>query len=389
MALTSQTIIWDDNPGSVVGSTPYGTYDLDPGFEADAKSFAKWAARRLGYPIVEVELQSGSFYAAFEEAIKDYTEQVNQFNIRHNYYAAIGTSTSVDLTGKNVINSSLGRAIQLSEQYGAEFGAGGNIEWHSGSILIRNGKQDYDLNDWAAMSASGQDIEIKEVYHYAPPASTRFYDPYVETGLSQQNILSSFGWEGLSTAIQYFMFPLYEDLLRMQAIEFNDQIRKSSYSIQLINNKLRLFPIPDVGNFADKKLWFRYIYKSDRGLSGSGSLQDGVQSDYSNIQYGVIPYDNINSVGKNWIRKYALSCVKEILGRVRGKYSTVPIPDSEITLDGDALLNEAQSEKEQLITELRENLEDLSRTTQMQKASEEADALQEQLKKVPLKIYLR
>ena len=181
--------------------------------------------------------------------------------------------------------------------------------------------------------------------------------------------------------------PVFEDLLRMQAIEFNDQIRKSAYSFTLINNKIRIFPIPK----DNTKLHFDYILTADRdnalivnGVSGSVD----VISDYSNAPYSNMEYQYINDVGKQWIRKYGLALCKELLGNIRSKFGSIPIPNSEVSMDGDTLRSEAATEKEGLITELRETLEQTSRKMMMEADSEESTRLQEKLTKVPLLIYV-
>lgn len=383
--------IWDDNPGEVSGNTAYGFYDNDADFQWEAPRFARWAARRLGYPIMNVELKDYQFYECLEEATSEYTAQVNQFLIRENLISAQGSPTGSDITQKLILDSGLNRVIQLAKSYGAEFGAGGNIPWYSGSVDVVDGQQDYNLDTlWAAVSESGKAIEVKRIFHYGTPAVSRVYDPFVETGLARQDILREFGWTGLSTAITYTLFPVYEDLLRIQAVEFHDQVRRSAYSFELVNNNLRIFPIP-TSNF---KLWFQYILTDDRTVGASGSsgtttgIQTGVQSDYSNIEYNLVPYSNINDTGHQWIRKYALALVKEVLGTVRNKYQSVPIPDGEVTLDGDTLRSEAQSEKEELVTQLRENLEEAGRTRQMEKKQQENEYMMGMLRGVPMKIYI-
>ena len=47
-----------------------------------------------------------------------------------------------------------------------------------------------------------------------------------------------------SPGTQYFVYPLYADVLRAQSVELSDMIRKSSYSYEIINNKLKLYPSP-------------------------------------------------------------------------------------------------------------------------------------------------
>ena len=379
--------IWSGSSSFSSGATPYGFYDADNEFTSSADKFADWSARRLGYPIVDVEMQSGSFYACFEEAVSEYSAQVNQFNIRDNLLHLQGQATGSSLTGKRV-TPTLGRAVFLSQQYGTEAGAGGYVDWKKGSITVTSGSQEYDLNSlYANVSESGNGaIEIKKVYHEAPPAINKYFDPYATTGYGTANFVEGFGFGDYSPAVSFVLMPVFEDLLRMQAIEFNDQFRKSAYSFTLVNNKIRIFPKPE----KDTRLYFDYVLTSQRDNSlamPSGSDSNPI-SDYSNVPYDNMQYQYINDVGKQWIRKYGLALAKELLGTIRSKFGTVPIPGSELTMDGDTLRAEATTEKEQLIAELRENLEQTSRKIMLEADSEESTRLQEKLNKVPLNIYI-
>ena len=199
-------------------------------------------------------------------------------------------------------------------------------------------------------------------------------------------MMDGFGWGNLSPAVQFMMMPVYADLLRIQAIEFNDQVRKSAYTFELRNNKIRIFPNPT----STYKLWFEYILKSDRDNPLQTRYGEGVGtvSDFSNVPYTNMQYQYINDVGKQWIRKYGLALSKELLGMIRSKYGSIPVPNAETTLDGDTLRGEATTEKEILITELRENLEAASRKMMLEADSEESTRLQEKLQKVPLPIYI-
>ena len=174
--------------------------------------------------------------------------------------------------------------------------------------------------------------------------------------------------------------------MRVQAIELNDEIRKSAYSFHLVNNKLRIFPDPS-DSF---KVWFDYYITEDKGglVEGVGTSATGSISDFSNVPYNNMVYSQINDTGKQWIRKYGLALSKEILGAVRSKYGTIPIPNSEVTMDGDALRTEAATEKEQLITQLRETLEQTSRRSLTEKDQEESEFLQQKLNKVPIPIFI-
>ena len=382
--------IWQGSSSFAPGQTPYGFYDSDTEFSGSGTNsvdrFADWASRRLGYPIVDIEMQSGSFYACFEESISEYSAQVNQFNIRDNLLHLQGQATGSNITHKR-ITPTLGRTVYLSQQYGTEAGVGGYVDWKKGSVSVSSSKQEYDLNAlYADVSESGASIEIKKIYHDATPAVNKYYDPYATTGFSVGNLIDNFGFGQYSPAVSFMLMPVYEDLLRIQSIEFSDMVRKSSYSFTLINNKLRLFPRPT----SNYKLYFDYVIKSDRDNSlvvpYSGSAD--VISDYSNVPYDNMQYKFINDVGRQWIRKYGLSLSKEILGNVRSKFGSIPIPGSEFSLDGETLRAEAASDKELLITELRETLEQTSRRVLMESDSEESMRLQEKLNKVPLNIYV-
>ena len=378
--------IWPGSGSAVSGNTPFALYDNDTTFQSDSPKFAKWCAQRLGYPIMAIELQDVQFYTCFEESITEYSAQVNQFNIRENLLSLRGQATGSNVTHKRV-TPNFADAIRVSEQYGTEAGVGGTVDFKSGSISVSSGSQVYDLNTlWAAVSESGQAIEIRKVFYEASPAVQRYFDPYAGTGAGSYEMLDGFGFGGMTPAVQFMMMPMYADILRMQAIEFNDQIRKSAHTFELINNKLRIFPDPTT-NYT---LWFNYIVKSDRDnpLQTAHGETSNVVSDYSNVPYDNMEYQFINDVGKQWIRKYGLALTKELLGMIRSKYGSIPVPGAETTMDGDTLRTEAQTEKENLVTQLRENLEASSRKLMMEADSDESTRLQEKLNKVPLPIYI-
>jgi hypothetical protein len=369
------------------GQTPFGIYDNDYQFMCDAPKVALWCARRLGYPIQNVELIDENFYACFEEATSEYSSQVNQFNIRNNLTTLLGNPNNTNYSQKLVEGTNLAQLVGISDSYGTLAGVGGNVDIKKGSIQLQNGVQEYDLMQlFANEMEGGRKIDIVRVFYEGTPAINRFFDPYSVSGQGTLNLIDEFGFGSFSPAAQFVLMPIYEDLLRIQAIEFNDQIRKSAFTFNIVNNKLRIFPIPsDLSTI--KTLYFDYTVR-DEFITASVTVKSNVVSDYSDVKYNFISYSKINDVGKQWIRKYTLALVKELLGAIREKYSTVPIPGSEISLDGAALRAEAQNEKEGLITQLRENLEELSRKTQFENRSIEAQQTMEMLQKVPLLIYI-
>ena len=384
----AQEPIWPGSGSAVSESTPFGLYDNDTEFQSEAPQVATWCARRLGYPIIDIELQDSQFYACLEESISEYSAQVNQFNIRDNLLHLKGQSTSSNFTHKRV-KSTLSENIFISEEYGQEALVGGSLDVKRTAVSINSGSQIYDLNALVGdVSESGASIEVKRVHYESRPAVTRYFDPYASTGFGTYNMLDGFGFGSYSPAITFVLQPIYADLLRVQAIEFNDQIRKSAYSFDIKNNQLRIFPIPT----QKASVWVDYILTSDRDnplrTRFSGSSDDTVVSDYSNVNYDFMKYSNINDVGKQWIRKYTLALAKELLGIVRSKYGNIPIPNAEVSMDGETLRAEATAEKEQLIEQLRENLEQTSRKALLEAQKDESDFQQDTLKKVPYPIYI-
>jgi len=387
----SLNLKWPGSSSFVTGSTPFGIYDTDTSFQTDAPKTADWCAKRLGYPIIDVELTSGSFFACFEEATSEYGAQVNQFNIRNNLDILKGASTGSNYSQKLVDGSSVPTIFRMAQSYGTLSGVGGNVDIKKAYIDITPGVQKYDLTTLSYDAATSQSLsssvqrDVVKVFYEATPAIARFFDPYSVGAQGTLNLMSELGFGNFSPAAQFLMMPLYEDVLRMQQIEFNDHIRKSAFSFNIVNNKLEIFPLPTDGTRA--RIYYEY-FERDTFENNSSIVQDGVVADYSNIRYDFIPYIKINEVGKQWIRKYTLALAKELLGAIREKYSSIPIPDGEVSLDGAALRAEAQVEKDELVKQLRENLEELGRKNQFEIRKNEAEYHQDMLRKVPLKLYV-
>ena len=377
--------IWTGSSTFATGDTQFGFFDADAEFRLHADKVASWCATRLGYPLNDVELQDLHFYACFEESVLEYSNQINQYAIRDNMFQLQGTATGSNFTGKPV-NTTLNRLVQVAKNYGTEAGSGGYLTYKTASISVTAGNQVYDINDFsfenpADVSAS---IEIKKIFHDTPPAIVRYFDPFIGTGLGSQQMLENFGWGGYSPGVSFLMMPVYADLLRLQAIEFNDMIRKSAFSFEVTGDRLRIFPLPTY----DYNLYINYITVEDKAAAANQYVNKNVVGDFSNAPYELHQYSSINPAGQQWIFKYTLALAKEVLGNIRNKYSSIPIPGSEVTLNGADLVSQGQTEKESLITQLRENLEAVSRQAQLSKMTEEAENVQSQLNKVPMAIYI-
>jgi len=384
---------YSDPTSFVSGSqTPYGTYDADSTFQTDILSVTKWVARRLGFPVLQLEIPSGSIYACFEESINEYSSHINNYNIKNWMWEQYGEknriSGSLGTGSANPVTPTNGPSVQLSEKYGQMSNLGGNVDLKKGYITLTGSKQDYDLQDvWAQVSESGKRIEVQRVFNHQPSSITRFYDPYAGS-FDQRQLLDAFGFGNVSPAISFVLKPISYDLARANAIETSDLVRKSAYSFELHNNNLRIFPNPLTSDDGER-IWFEYYVKDDVKNTNniSGSMQGGV-SDPSNVPYKFITYSSINASGRQWIRKFTAALAKELLGIIRSKYSSMPIPDAEITLDGEGLKAEGREEKTQLLEELKEFLESVSLTEKLKAEAEEANAQQEVLAKAPLPIYI-
>ena len=379
--------IW---PGSssfatTTNPTPFAFYDADTAFITDSDNVSDWCAKRLGYPLIDIELQAVNFYACFEEAVNEYGAQLYNFQIINNFQTFEGTVTGSNFNN-NLITPNLGGTVNLSEQYGNEAdGSGGDYELQTGSLSVTKNTQRYDLLSNISSSLSGSEaIYMKRLYHNSPAAINRYFDPYAGTGTGIQSLMQTFGFGNYSPGVNFMLMPLSFDVQKLQAIELNDTIRKSGYHFEIVNNRyLKLFPIPT----KDYKLNFEYVVQSVANAPVKNTSPNLI-TDVSNVPYTVPTYLFINQPGRQWIRKYTLALAKEMLGGIRGKYQTIPIPGDNTTLDYARLLSEASSEKDALIEELQKLLEETTRLKQLERKNAEAQQSQETFAKVPYPIYI-
>tara|TARA_Y100000592_G_scaffold20847_1_gene32043 strand:+ start:6351 stop:7535 length:1185 start_codon:yes stop_codon:yes gene_type:complete len=379
--------------GDVVGETPHGIYDTDSEFQNDSLTVCKYVARKLGHPVMQLEYDKNSIYACFEEAISEYSQQINHYNTKNWLWEHYGStnrqsgSTFGDMGSHEPESPHLGLSVTLAEQYGEAVGVGGGVTMFTGSITLTSSKQVYDLENDATISSShsNERLEIQRVFNHGPAAVTKFYDPYAGS-FDQQQMLDQFGMGDVAPAVTYIMRPVSHDISRAQAIETSDKIRKSAYSFELINNQLRIFPRPKDDDAGDK-VYFHYYLKTDKN-STTRTWTNSKVSDPSNIPYKFLTYEEINAAGRNWIRKFTLALSKELLGIIRSKYASMPLPNGDVTLDGESLKAEGREEKEQLLTELKEFLDSVSLSEGARKEQEQAEAQQQILNKAPLGIYI-
>src|SRR5210317_1421797 len=258
--------IWDGSATFSAGDTPFGFYDSDSDFQTDAVKVAKFCGTRLGYPLMDVELQDQNFFACFEEAVTTYGNEVFQYKIRENYLSLEGANTGSSVNNRN-INPTLDRVVQISKNYGTEAEVDGYVTRFTGSLAVTQSVQEYNIDEWATSQGISGGIEVRRVFYEAPPAILRYFDPYAGTGTGIQSLMDAFDFGSYSPGVNFLLMPASYDMLKVQAIEFNDQIRRSAYSFEVVNNRLKLFPIPTrSGN-----IFFEYYKKSDK----KGAVKDG------------------------------------------------------------------------------------------------------------------
>jgi hypothetical protein len=231
-------------------------------------------------------------------------------------------------------------------------------------------------------------IVIQRVFYQGNPAINQYYDPYIGGSINYQGATENFGWASYSPGLNFVLFPIYWDISRIQEIEMSNMVRRSSYSFELINTKLTIFPKPDS---SDLTLWFNYSIKSEMSNIIKNSPYSGstnLITNPSNVPYGNITYNQINQPGRQWIFEYSLALASELLGLIRGKYAQIPAPGAEVTLNSADLISKGKDQQQSLREKLRQDFEDMSRQSQMERKQTENQTLSETLNQVPMLIYI-
>jgi hypothetical protein len=381
-------------PGSAsfspnTGQTPFGLYDSDLTFASESVQVADYCAKKLGYPMMEVELQDVQFFACFEEAVSTYALEVFQSKIKDNYLTLEGSPTG-SLLNNTVVVPNLNTVITIAESYAAPAGLGGYVDWYTGSIAIQSGSQIYDVQAIAVSGGwvqPGDRVMVQQVYYQGNPAINQYYDPYVGGSINYQGATENFGWASYSPGLNFTLFPVYWDIQRIQEIEMSNTVRRSAYSFEIVNNKLKIFPMPEINS----TLWIQYSKTSDMSnpaINSPYSSSMSLVANPSQVPYGSITYSQINWPGKQWIREYTLALASELLGLVRGKYTQVPVPGSEVTLNGTDLIQKGQAAQQALKERLRLELDDMTRQKQLERKALEAQSESDTLTKIPLLVYI-
>jgi hypothetical protein len=371
--------------------TPFAAFDSDTQFQSEADSMFTFVRRKLGDDILSVELTKKQVWACLEESVFEYGKFVNEYMAKSQLSNMLGGATG-SLSGSQARfpRETLEFLMRKAEPYATHAAVGGSHNVVSGSIVLTGSKQDYDiytdLKDEdgnlivnSATNSPKTKMRVFEVYHFNPQAAYRFFD----TTSAINYLNNEFSFESFTPETVFYVLPVFEDVLRAGQMDISNRVRRSNFSYQLIGTKLRVFPRPSATS-AGKKLWMMVGFQND-GLNPAFTDEtlDGI-SNPSNLPYGNIAYSNVNSMGKQWIRQYCLGCSKEILGLVRSKFTSVPIPNGDLSLNGSDLISQGREEKDRLRTELREMFDSLTYDKLLETQAAEAGNLQIILKTVPI-----
>ena len=404
---TSEVVLTSTGSTSLVSATlPYGIYASDNNFLSGAAEQVSYVYKKLGGDILDIEITPGNVYTAYEEACLEYSYLVNIHQAKNSLGDLLGNTTASfdhdgEISGSTISSISLKYprytfqySKRAAEGLATEAGINGNLTLYSGSFAAIADQQDYDLQSLISSSVSDFDgtdviannkITIRKVYYMTSRAQWRFFAFY--GGINVIGNMSTYGQYADDSTFE--VIPAWQN--KLQAIQYEDSIqtRISNYSYEIHNNKIRLFPAPS-GFSTEEKFWIQFTVKKDAWDEHSDRKNgvDGVNN-MNTLPYANIPYKNINSIGKQWIRRFALSLAKEMLGHVRNKFGgSIPIPGETLSLNGGDLVSQAQAEQKDLRDELKTVLDELTYAKLAERDAAMADSTSKAQSFVPLPIFM-
>ena len=375
---------------NTINPTPFGFFDSDSVFQTEADAMVTFVKRRLGDDILSVELTKKQIWASFEEATLQYSRIVNEYQAKSQLNNWLGQATG-SLSGSEQIypKENLEYLARFAEPYAMEAGIGGSYNSFSGSIALESGRQDYDLYT-ELKDASGTPLfdspennpkgkmRIREVFHFSPSAAYRFFD----TTSAINYLNNEFSFESFTPETIFYVLPVFEDILRAGQLDISQRVRRSNYSYKIMGRNFRVYPTPS--SESRTELYLRVQFQANP-LSSSipDSTIYGV-SNMSNVPFGNLQYSKINSIARQWIRQFTLAIASEVLGNIRSKFSTVPIPGNDLTLNGSDLVNRGREDQSKLNTELREMLESMTYDKIVETEANRAENIMKQLRMIPV-----
>lgn len=371
---------------NITNPTPFGFYDLESDFITEADSMVVFVKRKLGDDVLSVELTKKQIFANFEEAVLEYSSIVNQYQAKSQLVDFLGFPTGSIMSGseERFPRQNLEFLTRFAEPYAMEAGIGGSYNMMSGSISLEAGRQDYDIytelkdeSGTPLFDDSRGKIKVVEVYHFNPQAAYRFFD----TTSAINYLNNEFSFESFTPETIFYVLPVFEDILRAGQLDLSNRVRRSNYSYRVEGTKIRIFPTPTVEN---KTLWIRMRqYADPLSPAYTDNTSYGV-SNMSNIPFGNIQYNRINSIGRQWIRQYTAALCMQTLGQIRSKFGNIPVPGDTVQLNGGDLLSNGRSDAEALKTTLREMLDSMTYEKLTEIQATRAENINKQLKFVPM-----
>lgn len=375
---------------NTMAPTPFGFFDTDTDFQAEADSMITFVKRKLGDDVLSVELTSKQIWACFEESFCEYGAVVNQYQAKSQLMNLMGSMTgSLSGNEQKLPRETLEFALRLAEPYISHAGLGGSYNTVSGSIQLVQSRQDYDLYTdlvdgsgiplvSSSLNPSKGKLRVFEVMHYNPQAAYRFFD----TTSAINYLNNEFSFESFTPETVFYVLPVFEDVLRGGQMKMSNKVRRSNYSYMIVGTKLRIFPMP-VSDMP-MKLFISVGFQQDPFAPSLNDSSIYGISNLSNVPFGNFIYSRVNSIGRQWSRQYTLALCKEVLGLVRSKFSSIPIPGAELQLNGGELISQGREEKDKLITQLKEMLDTLTYDKLVEVQALKVDNLQKILRAVPI-----
>ena len=377
-----------------ISPTPFGFFDSDLQFQGEADSMVTFVKRKLGDDVLSVELTKKEIWACFEEACCEYARKIHELKIQSELANVLGMPTgSKDLT--NIYpHQTLEFLMRQASPYATYAGVGGVYDATLGYFELQMGKQDYNLytdlkdstNDNVIYSnmTTKSPIRVIELFHVEPLAAQHFL-------LNASNVTNfmatNFNYESYVNSTIFYVLPIFEDVLRRGMLESAFRVRRSNYSYEILGGNIRIYPVPTT-DLQTGKLYCKVQAgaldpMNATALKGDDQTLYGV-SGPQNVPLGNIPFKNITQPGRQWIRQYTLALCKELLGLIRSKFQSIPIPNADLQLNGSDLISQAREDKEKLTTQLKEFLDTLTNAKLMEQQALLAENLQKQLKYIPM-----
>jgi len=366
---------------------------------AEKQRLFKLVRHQLGAPLRKVELTDEQLCSLLEVAIEDYSEYMMNWLIDQQWSSLAGKPISNLDIGFALTTRSLDYVDQFTYAYSKQVGlqARGPYELKKDFVEIKAGQQVYEIpagrevNEVLWLTAPSIDHAIHSFYGIGDGGFGGGVASLPADGLMAGG---SLGYGG------YYIAPAFDVLLRASDYNLKHRILRSDliYKLTAGPNGTRLLHLMSTpggriddhfNGIAGCRVWYFY-YETNGNPDQCRAMNPDIIKLPNEVPLGGIDYDAMNEPTKIWVRKYLTAIAKITLGRVRGKFSgQLKVPDAEVTLDYDSLLNEGKEEKEKALEELKERLDKLSKENQLQKKAEEAENINKVLSFKPLGLYAK